>query len=83
MVSRLLKVTVAPMVVVALLCLCSSAPAATPKRTVPAGWTTHAFDGVTISIPSTWKVFGQPPVCPGSARVGALLLGPIQGAGCP
>ena len=87
MVSRLLRVAVVPMVVAALLCSCTSAPAATPKRTVPAGWTTHTFDGVTISTPSTWKVFRQPPVCPGSARVGALLLGPVlapvQGAGCP
>ncbi len=83
MVSRLLRLAVAPIVVAALLSSCSSTPAATPKRTVPAGWTTLTFDGVTISTPSTWKVFRQPPVCPGSARVGALLLGPVQGAGCP
>jgi hypothetical protein len=77
------RLAMAPMAVVAVLCSCSSAPAVTPKPSVPAGWTTHTFDGVTISTPPTWKIFRQPPVCPGSARVGALLLGAIHGAACP
>jgi hypothetical protein len=71
------------MAVAACVTLCPSGPAAGSSPRGPSGWTTETYDGLAISIPHTWKVFRQPPVCPGAARVGALLLGPIQGAGCP
>jgi len=80
---KLLRLAVVSLVAVILLGSCSSSPAASSPPVAPSGWTTHTYDGLTISTPASWKVFRQPPVCPGAARIGALLLGPVQGAGCP
>ncbi len=83
MVSRLLRLAVVPLTVAVLMGSWTDVSAASSSTATPAGWKTHAYAGVAISVPASWKVFEQPPVCPGAARVGALLLGPVQGAGCP
>lgn len=83
MVSRLLRLAVVPFAVAVLMGWWASVPAASSNPTVPSGWTTHTYDGLAVSMPASWRLFRQPPVCPGAARLGALLLGPVQGAGCP
>jgi hypothetical protein len=81
--TRLLRFALAPYAAGALLCSCSSAPSGAARAVHPSSWTSHTFDGLTISTPTDWTVFRHEPVCPGMASAGAVLLGVSAGAGWP